>query len=215
MKKIVFLILISSALYATGPSYAELDIIPVAINSSGDVFCKAYSMLNSEGGHYPVKIQFKYIIIFNSGRIEEIDYYTFDPDLYDSEEHILASKDYWINFHNKGIDFDKSLSFLNDIIIGYGFIALNPTEIRVDRSYPLDLFEKIPVQTTLGGIKSEESFNKLEVEYIVNNLWFINNYSMNSFDVVGALFDLSYFHEEYGNLGYDTFKVTGIIRMSE
>lgn len=212
--KIFFTVLlfISSHLFATGASWLKFDIIPVGLNSSGDVLCKAYTQYNPMGSHKEMPITFKYLIVFSDGRIEEIDYLYFDPDIYFDYDDMRDHQKYWLDYHKR--DLSSLSEDLSRLILKYKFKPLKISAIEVNSVYRLSDFSTTPVQTTIGGYKSVNSIGFYKVKYKVGNLWFIKNYSnSNSGVMFGSEFNIKENIVGGRFLTWEVFSVIGIVKI--
>lgn len=72
MKKvlILFVVLLNSFLWATGPSYAQVTLTPIATNSNGKVLFQTYHNFNKMGGSSE-KRKYGWLVVSASGVWEE------------------------------------------------------------------------------------------------------------------------------------------------
>lgn len=64
---------------ATGPSSADLKIVPITHNSKGVILFKTYYTVNHTGAHYYQKVEIGWLVVSANGIWEEVPHLVFDP----------------------------------------------------------------------------------------------------------------------------------------
>jgi hypothetical protein len=65
--------------FATGPSSADIQIVPVTYNDYGTILFKTRYSINYTGDHIPMKTEYGWLVVSSNGRWEEHPHITFDP----------------------------------------------------------------------------------------------------------------------------------------
>ncbi|MFT0211278.1 hypothetical protein VQ643_01520 [Pseudomonas sp. F1_0610] len=68
---LLFLLLFSSLSLATGPSYVEAQLNPLALNAQGAILYKFFTTTNSSGGHYLQPVQYG-VGVFQDGSFHQL-----------------------------------------------------------------------------------------------------------------------------------------------
>lgn len=65
------LLVFSPVSFATGPSYVEANINPLAVSAEGAILYKFFTTKNSSGGHYPQPVQYG-VGVFQDGSFHQL-----------------------------------------------------------------------------------------------------------------------------------------------
>ena len=105
---------------ATGPSYAIIKIIPLALSRQGLLLCKTFYVVNRTGAHSLQRAEFGWLVVSARGVWEETSHMVVDPD-----ELPYEQAERRINFYNA--EFERSFNWaspplsVRPILARYGF----------------------------------------------------------------------------------------------
>ncbi|MCD8102643.1 MAG: hypothetical protein LUE26_08790 [Alistipes sp.] len=122
------LLLVTSALFATGPSFIKAEINPVAVNDKGEVLCRTRYEANPMGSSTFVDIEYGFCILSHNTIIEPADRYVlkYSP-LYDMEAY-LEHRAHWDSVFASPLDTVKPTDAERMYIGRYGFNRSNAAE---------------------------------------------------------------------------------------
>jgi hypothetical protein len=89
----------------TGPSSAEIKIVPIAFNN-GAVLFKTYHYINRNGAHSFVRTEFGWLVVSADGIWEEVPHIILDPEKKTSREEYL-----WKQLSRYQDEFDRDFNW--------------------------------------------------------------------------------------------------------
>lgn len=214
---IVVNILLVSSVYATGPSYIQSTMNPVAVNSKGDVLCYTRYVKNEMGAHYPMPIVYGYCILTQ----DTIIHYTMHVLKWDEENEDLeaysARHKLWESVY-KGRFKKKYLT--EAIREQYNFGEEGVARYKVSKTMPLTEFNTMTGvdlmktrQKALFGAVSKNDYSqhgkKVHVLYDFGNVVVLQNSSVEDEENYGSIFN--YINYLFPNVGYEYNTVTGVV----
>jgi hypothetical protein len=107
----------------TGPSSAEIKIVPIAFNN-GAVLFKTYRYINRSGAHRFMRTEFGWLVVSADGIWEEVPHIILDPDKKNSQEHILLERfSRYQNEFDKGFNWSSPPKSVRPLLEKYGFTS--------------------------------------------------------------------------------------------
>ena len=213
---ILNLILISSV-YATGPSFIESEMNPVAVNSRGDVLCYTRFQRNEMGAHRPMPIVYGYCILTQ----DTIIHYTmnvleWDDDNVDIESYNAQYK-LWESIYSGAF---KEKYLPSSIREQYDFVEGGVDIYKVDKVMSLAEFEemkgidlrKTRQKALFGGFSKNdyrERGNKVKVLFDFGNIVVLQNNIIEDQEDYGSVFN--YINYLFQDIGYEWNTVTGVV----
>ncbi|WP_091412837.1 hypothetical protein [Aquimarina amphilecti] len=210
----------------TGPSSVESRIIPISINTKGEILCKTRFTKNEMGAYSPMKIQYGFCII-TKDTIIEFKTKVIEPT---PEDSYYEQKNYWDTIFKSETN-EQQLTEINKVVLKnkYNFSFMDINTFKTNKILSISDFEKTKNtslnnnrQKGLLGAHSKAYFSdrKIHVLYEFNNIFILDN--NNDFDknelALGADFD---YHNSLNiqadsnsnniSLGFDISEVTGIL----
>jgi hypothetical protein len=224
--KILMLLIFSNLIpvlssHATGPSYIESEMRPVAINKRGDVLCYTRYTKNEMGAGHPMPIVYGYCVLTQ----DTIIHYTMKILWWDEDktgiETYFAEYDLWESIY-KGKFKEKYL--INSVREQYAFTDAGVESHRIDKIMPVPEFnEKKGIdlrkvrQKALFGAVSKNNYSqqgdKVRVLYDFGNVLVLQNNIVEDKNEYGSVFN--YINHLYKDLGYDYNTVTGVVFVKE
>lgn len=148
---LLLLLFVSTAIYATGPSYVRSWIRPVSVNKKGDILCRTRYEENTMGGHWYMSSEYGLCVI-TKGRIIEYRTKYLDNSIIGesdnatdkkiSEEEYIKLQNHWDWVYKIDLDFDNLSKQQQQICEKYGFKENNAKNYKVDKRMTLSEFNK-------------------------------------------------------------------------
>ena len=181
---LIFLSLLSICpVYATGPSYINSEMNPVAVNTRGDVLCYTRFVRNEMGAHHPMPIVYGYCILTQ----DTIIHYTMKVLEWDDENTVLedyeAEQKLWEAIY-KGSFKEKYLT--SAVREKYKFESGGVAAYKTDKMMSLSEFKekkgidlrKTRQKALFGGVSKNnysQHGNKVYVRYDFGNVIILQN----------------------------------------
>lgn len=180
---IVFLSIFCTNLSATGPSYIESRMNPIAINNKGDILCRTKYLTTPMGGHYLPEIEYGLCIITKDSILFQKSY-ILEQDSYFPENWDEANPTPWDStFHSK-FDIKRFTKNEKRFIEKYKFNNTNLEKYIVNDTISMTEFKaKTQVdltkifQPTLHGAKGyfEPDCPNVDIKYNFGHIILIQN----------------------------------------
>jgi hypothetical protein len=233
---ICFLLLFSSAAFATGPSSITVQISPIAANHSGQVLFRTFYDMNRSGGHSfsRSEIRFGWLIVSAQGLWKEYKHAEVIAveGGADEDDHLLKMFKRYMNEFEAPFDWANPPASVHPILKTYKFDRAHAVDPNLGKGAvnwtPKGVYSKGKLiargasQLTLGRKSSVRGTgSEVEAAFHVRGVALFHN--ENSFDTknmgdhgtVGAEFpfpNLMYLGEKEGtqDVGFDTWRADGI-----
>lgn len=207
-------------IHATGPSYIESEMRPVALNDRGDILCYTRFTKNESGGGMIMPIVYGYCILTQDTIINyTMKVLEWDEDSSISIEAYNAERDLWDNMYYKG-------SFREEYLISlvreeYSFTGDKLGDFKVNKTMPLLDFNKLKNidirnmrQKALYGAVSKNNYskqhNRINVLYDFGNIVILENNIEESEKDCGSAFN--YINKDPYEGGIFSYsRVTGVL----
>jgi hypothetical protein len=107
----------------TGPSSAEIKIVPIGFNN-GAVLFKTYRYINRSGAHRFMRTEFGWLVVSADGIWEEVPHIILDPDKKNSREDLLLKRfSRYQNEFDKGFNWSFPPKSVRPLLEKYGFTS--------------------------------------------------------------------------------------------
>lgn len=199
----------------TGPSFAEISIVPVCYSDDGVILCRTKYIVNSMGAHRMEDHDFGYLLVSANGIWKEIDHIHIETETisYDSLDKIEK-------IHNEPIDLEKPPKHLDSIIKKYDMIRTVDYPVRRNQYFwttkgiynNKDIIESNSTeQKTLNGIVNEKGTGtRTGCAYSIMGVVFFENYCHSDFYDETTLVSGATFLQNNFDFPIDYYDVTGI-----
>lgn len=168
MKKILLMLLASLVLLkATGPSYAEIKLTPIATHENGEVLFQTYQDINGMGAHHNGNVKIGWLVVSAVGvwdeRIALVGYEGEDFKEWNRVDALITQ------YREKKFNLQNPDKILKALMKQYGFTKNTPLMIEKDNDFEIrshgicyaGVCEKRSIQQkTLQGYVSEKMFKK-------------------------------------------------------
>lgn len=214
---VLCLILVSQNLFATGPSYINIEIEPIAYSSEfGHVLCKTRRLENKSGGRYLPSEDFGWLIAKENGETIELKSTRFVGE-YESESNLdeFETLKLFNKIYSSGMTLSMATAQYPETILPLKFDTEELSRFKVNQVHSVNKenYEKENTnQYTLGGHYSTEIPQFLHLTYYFGKIKFYKNYENRySHNLrIGSYFNYTFPIGGYtGKFPYDDFSIDG------
>ena len=216
--------ILSSSVFATGPSHIDSKIRPISINDKGEILCRTRFTKNEMGAHKAMRIIYGYCIITSDSVIQKTTQ-EIEPDGFPDYDTFTKFVTYWDSIFNSGFDTEKLSEIGYLIKKQFRFDSYNVASYKIDKTQTISDFsenKQIDLNKTqqwaLNGAKSTEYFDSkmIHVLYDFGKVMILQNVN-NEFKETQIGADFDYYNPwinevgETENIGFDMSEITGIL----
>lgn len=214
----VILSLVGTA-QATGPSSADIEIIPLAVNGQGVVLCKTVSQINLMGSQTLEGTEYGWLALSAEGVWDEVIYQRIGAEMAEGGERL----DSVMRSYAQRTDLRDALPSLQKMMDKYGFSHGDSLESK--QILPVVTWHdgrfcvgkkchdgKISQRTLKGIISNDDGGSAIRAHFVADGVALFDNrdYTEVEEGKQGAIFGVANWFEGH-DIGVDLQKITGVV----
>lgn len=225
MKKLLLILITSILLKATGPSYVDIRLTPIATHEHGEVLFRTYKHINGMGAKIVTGLEIGWLVVSVKGIWDEQVAFVGDENTDDTKKIVLK-----LNAYREGkINLKSPDAILKKLMFKYNFTEETPLILEKFKRLELKpkqscfmgtCIDEVLTQRTVEGYVSEGVKSAIKGFYYKGVVLFSNELNDEEYrddtEPKGALFvNLPPVYWEEHDLGYDIVNIDGLVILSK